>query len=75
MGLVLQLNFNTYLNCLLLFAFVDEDKLDIYLGESRKLHKLINVWTSCMDKIDIHGSILVLILLTFSLLKTSIEYK
>ena len=75
MGLVLQLNFNTYLNCLLLFAFVDEDKLDIYLGESRKLNKLINVWTSCMDKIDIHGSILVLILLTFSLLKTSIEYK
>ena len=75
MGLVLQLNFNTYLNCLLLFAFVDEDKLDIYLGESRKLNKLINVWTSWMDKIDIHGSILVLILLTFSLLKTSIEYK
>ena len=75
MGLVLQLNFNTYLNCLLLFAFVDEDKLDIYLVESRKLNKLINVWTSCMDKIDIHGSILVLILLTFSLLKTSIEYK
>ena len=75
MGLVLQLNFNTYLNCLLLFAFVDEDKLDIYSGESRKLNKLINVWTSCMDKIDIHGSILVLILLTFSLLKTSIEYK
>ena len=75
MGLVLQLNFNTYLNCLLLFAFVDEDKLDIYLGESRKLNKLINVWTSCMNKIDIHGSILVLILLTFSLLKTSIEYK
>ena len=75
MGLFLQLNFNTYLNCLLLFAFVDEDKLDIYLGESRKLNKLINVWTSCMDKIDIHGSILVLILLTFSLLKTSIEYK
>ena len=75
MGLVLQLNVNTYLNCLLLFAFVDEDKFDIYLGESRKLNKLINVWTSCMDKIDIHGSILVLILLTFSLLKTSIEYK
>ena len=75
MGLVLQLNFNTYLNCLLLFAFVDEDKLDIYLGESRKLNKLINVWTSCMDKIDIHGNILVSILLTFSLLKTSIEYK
>ena len=75
MGLVLELNFKTYLNCFLLFAFLDEDTLDIYLGESRKLNKLINVWTSCMDKIDIHGSILVLILLTFSLLKTSIEYK
>ena len=74
MGLVLELNFKTDLN-FLLFAFLDEDTLDIYLGESRKLNKLINVWTSSMDKIDIHGNILVLILLTFSLLKTSIEYK
>ena len=75
MGLVLKLNFKTYLNCFLLFAFLDEDTLDIYLGESRKLNKLINVWTSCMGKIDIHGSTLILILLTFSLLKTLIEYK
>ena len=41
MGLVLELNFKTYLNCFLLFAFLDEDTLDIYLGESRKLNKLI----------------------------------
>ena len=70
MGLVLELNFKTDLNCFLSFAFLDEDALDIYLGESRKLNNLINVWTRYMDKIDIHGSILVLILLTFSLLKT-----
>ena len=70
MGLVLELNFKTDLNCFLSFAFLDEDALDIYLGESRKLNNLINVWTRDMDKIDIHGSILVLILLTFSLLKT-----
>ena len=75
MGLVLELNFKTYLNCFLLFAFLDKDTLDISLAESRKLYKLINVWTSSMDKIDIGGSILVLILLTFSLLKTLIEYK
>ena len=75
MGLVLELNFKTYLNCFLLFAFLDEDTLGIYLGESRKLNQLINVWTSCMGKIDIHWSTLVLILLTFSLLKTLIEYK
>ena len=75
MGLVSELNFKTYLNCFLLFAFLDEDTLDISLAESRKLYKLINVWTSCMDKIDIGGSIVVLILLTFSLLKTLIEYK
>ena len=75
MGLVLELNFKTDLNCFLSFAFLDEDVLDIYLGESRKLNNLINVWTRYMDKIDIHGSILVLILLTFSLLKTLIEHK
>ena len=75
MGLDLELNFKTYLNCFLLFAFLEEDALDIYLGESRKLSKLINVWTSCMDKRDIHRSILVLILLTLSLLKTLMEYK
>ena len=75
MGLVLKLNFKTYLSCFRFFAFLDEDTLDIYLGESRKLNKLINVWTSCMDEIDIHGGILVLILLTFSLLKTSTKYK
>ena len=75
MGLVVELNFKTYLNSFLLFALLDEDTLDIYLGESRKLNKLINVWTSCMDKIDIHWSTLVLILVTFSLLKTLIEYK
>ena len=75
MGLVLELNFKTDLNCFLSFAFLDEDALDIYLGESRKLNNLINVWTRDMDKIDIHGSILVLILLTFSLLKTLIEHK
>ena len=46
MGLVLELNFKTYLNCFLLFAFLDEDTLDIYLGESRKLNKLINVLTN-----------------------------
>ena len=75
MGLVSELNFKTYLNCFLLFAFLTEDTLDIYLGEPRKFNKLINGWTSCIDKIDIHGSILVLILLTFSLLKTLVEYK
>ena len=75
MRLVLELNFKTDLNCFLSFAFLDEDALDIYLGESRKLNNLINVWTRDMDKIDIHGSILVLILLTFSLLKTLIEHK
>ena len=75
MGLVLELNFKTYLNCFLSFAFLDEDALDIYLGESRKLNNLINVGTRYMDKIDIHGSILLLILLTFSLAKTLIEHK
>ena len=75
MGLVVELNFKTYLNSFLLFALLDEDTLDIYLGESRKLNKLINVWTSCMGKIYIHWSTLVLILVTFSLLKTLIEYK
>ena len=75
MGLIVELNFKTYLNSFLLFALLDEDTLDIYLGESRKLNKLINVWTSSMGKIDIHWSTLVLILVTFSLLKTLIEYK
>ena len=75
MGLVFELNFKTYLNSFLLFALLDEDTLDIYLAESRRLYKLINVCTSCMDKIDIGGSTLVIILFTFSLLKTLIEYK
>ena len=75
MGLIVELNFKTYLNSFLLFALLDEDTLDIYLGESRKLNKLINVWTSSMGKIDIQLSTLVLILVTFSLLKTLIEYK
>ena len=72
---MVELNFKTYLNSFLLFALLDEDTLDIYLGESRKLNKLINVWTSSMGKIDIQLSTLVLILVTFSFLKTLIEYK
>ena len=46
MRLVLEQNFKTYLNHFLFFDFLDEDTLKIYVGESRKLNMLINVWTN-----------------------------
>ena len=46
MRLVLEQNFKTYLNHFLFFDFLDEDTIKIYVGESRKLNMLINVWTN-----------------------------
>ena len=46
MQLVLELNFKTYLIFFLLFVFLDDDALGVYLSESRKLNKLINVLTN-----------------------------
>ena len=60
MQLVLELNIKTYRIFFLLFAFLNDDALGVYLSESRKRNKLINVLTNLHQQ---------------NLVKALIEYK